>query len=427
MEELARAHDPAYLAALEAFCAEGGGDIDADTYARPDSWTAARPSRRRRPGRPRRARAARRGCRLRAGPAAGPPRHRRARHGFLSRQQRRGRRRVAHGTRGAGAHRRLGRASRERHPGDLLGRPRRALRLDASAPPLSRNGASRRGRRARRSRPARSTSRCHRARPATWCGRRSTRRPARRSRSSGPTGCSSRAASTPIGPTRSATCGSRAGTSPSWPAWCASSHPGPDGSRSSSKAGTTRAALESSVVATLGALLGGRVRSSAPTDGGPGLSQLSADRSTRRRAIDRRSGRLLSRPLAVHEDRAVRVGGAVLADRADQHADELAVATAADHQQLGALGGLDEDRGRMAADQPGVQLQPRVFRQHLGDGGVERLLHVRLGIEVVGDRHRPARSSTATPMSSRSRGCSPSGRPGGPPTRGHRARRRSRR
>ncbi len=42
MGELARAHDPAYLAALEAFCAEGGGDIDADTYARPDSWTAAR-------------------------------------------------------------------------------------------------------------------------------------------------------------------------------------------------------------------------------------------------------------------------------------------------------------------------------------------------------------------------------------------------
>ena len=42
VDELARVHDPAYLAALEALCAEGGGDIDADTYARPDSWTAAR-------------------------------------------------------------------------------------------------------------------------------------------------------------------------------------------------------------------------------------------------------------------------------------------------------------------------------------------------------------------------------------------------
>jgi acetoin utilization deacetylase AcuC-like enzyme len=42
MDDLARVHDPAYLAALEAFSAEGGGDIDADTYVRPDSWTAAR-------------------------------------------------------------------------------------------------------------------------------------------------------------------------------------------------------------------------------------------------------------------------------------------------------------------------------------------------------------------------------------------------
>jgi acetoin utilization deacetylase AcuC-like enzyme len=41
-EELARVHDAAYLARLEAFCADGGGDVDADTYARADSWTAAR-------------------------------------------------------------------------------------------------------------------------------------------------------------------------------------------------------------------------------------------------------------------------------------------------------------------------------------------------------------------------------------------------
>jgi acetoin utilization deacetylase AcuC-like enzyme len=42
MEELARVHDPVYLSGLGSFCAQGGGDIDADTYARPDSWTAAR-------------------------------------------------------------------------------------------------------------------------------------------------------------------------------------------------------------------------------------------------------------------------------------------------------------------------------------------------------------------------------------------------
>jgi len=42
MDEMARAHDPAYLARLAEFCAAGGGDIDADTYARADSWDAAR-------------------------------------------------------------------------------------------------------------------------------------------------------------------------------------------------------------------------------------------------------------------------------------------------------------------------------------------------------------------------------------------------
>ncbi len=42
IEDLARVHDPTYLAALETFCHEGGGAIDADTYARPDSWRAAR-------------------------------------------------------------------------------------------------------------------------------------------------------------------------------------------------------------------------------------------------------------------------------------------------------------------------------------------------------------------------------------------------
>jgi acetoin utilization deacetylase AcuC-like enzyme len=40
-EDLARVHDPMYLSRLAAFCAAGGGDIDADTYARADSWHAA--------------------------------------------------------------------------------------------------------------------------------------------------------------------------------------------------------------------------------------------------------------------------------------------------------------------------------------------------------------------------------------------------
>ena len=86
LEDIARVHDPAYLAALEAFCKEGGGAVDADTYARPDSWRAARRAAgaglaalaeleqtRRRGG-------------LRAGTAPGTPRHDGSGHGLLPAQ-----------------------------------------------------------------------------------------------------------------------------------------------------------------------------------------------------------------------------------------------------------------------------------------------------------------------------------------------------
>jgi acetoin utilization deacetylase AcuC-like enzyme len=42
LDALTRVHPPPYLVALEEFCAGGGGNIDADTYARADSWVAAR-------------------------------------------------------------------------------------------------------------------------------------------------------------------------------------------------------------------------------------------------------------------------------------------------------------------------------------------------------------------------------------------------
>ncbi len=42
MEDLVRVHAPGYLADLERFCRRGGGDLDPDTYARADSWHAAR-------------------------------------------------------------------------------------------------------------------------------------------------------------------------------------------------------------------------------------------------------------------------------------------------------------------------------------------------------------------------------------------------
>jgi acetoin utilization deacetylase AcuC-like enzyme len=40
--QLARVHSSEYLEELERFCATGGGPLDADTYATPESWDAAR-------------------------------------------------------------------------------------------------------------------------------------------------------------------------------------------------------------------------------------------------------------------------------------------------------------------------------------------------------------------------------------------------
>ncbi len=41
LEEVAVVHDPAFVNALERFCAQGGGQIDGDTRAGRDSWRAA--------------------------------------------------------------------------------------------------------------------------------------------------------------------------------------------------------------------------------------------------------------------------------------------------------------------------------------------------------------------------------------------------
>ena len=41
VEELARVHEASYLSEVQAFCAQGGGKIDPDTYAGSDSWLTA--------------------------------------------------------------------------------------------------------------------------------------------------------------------------------------------------------------------------------------------------------------------------------------------------------------------------------------------------------------------------------------------------
>ena len=42
LEALTRVHTTKYLDELDIFCLQGGGDIDPDTYAREDSFAAAR-------------------------------------------------------------------------------------------------------------------------------------------------------------------------------------------------------------------------------------------------------------------------------------------------------------------------------------------------------------------------------------------------
>ena len=81
-EELARVHDRGYLDELGAYCYEGGGELDQDTYATHSSW--ASPARRRqRPCRHRRASTTRRRGGLRRDEAARTPRVARPRHGLL--------------------------------------------------------------------------------------------------------------------------------------------------------------------------------------------------------------------------------------------------------------------------------------------------------------------------------------------------------
>ena len=71
----------------------------------------------------------------------------------------------------------------------------------------------------------------------------------------------------------------------------------------------------------------------------------------------------------------MRVGDAVLADRADEHADELAVTPAAHDEEIGALRGLDEGRCRMAADRA-RSTELRVIGPEAGNCGVEHRAHV---------------------------------------------------
>ncbi len=85
-----------------------------------------------------------------------------------------------------------------------------------------------------------------------------------------------------------------------------------------------------------------------------------------------------------HEDGAVRVGDAVLADRAEEHAGELAMAAAADDEEVRAYGCLDEDLDRVTLGDRGVDLDAGVPGVQLGDGVVEHLGRFGGRIEAFG-------------------------------------------
>ena len=136
----------------------------------------------------------------------------------------------------------------------------------------------------------------------------------------------------------------------------------------------------------------------APTSGGPGLSQLRTDRTTRlacaRRLTQQRpSGRRPTRAhgrgsAAVDQHRAPPVGGAVLACRAEQHPDDRrgrlpTTRSSAPFDASTKIGAGCPLTTRASMRRPGCSAH---LRQRL----LQRRGDVGLGIEVVGQRDRPA-------------------------------------
>ena len=182
---------------------------DTMTLVGPGTWEAARAAVDVRPdgGRPGRRR---RAGGVRAVPAAGSPRDAgRVRRLVLPQQRRGGRRGAARRRARAGRGGRRRRPPRQRHPGDLLGAARRALRVAARRP------GRRAGSRTSSATPPRPGSRPGPARPATSrCPRAPATRPGSRPSPTSPAGWrprgaprwSSRSASTPPPTTRRARC-----------------------------------------------------------------------------------------------------------------------------------------------------------------------------------------------------------------------------
>ena len=287
--ELGRVHTGPHLDYLRRFSTEGGGSLDADTYATPASWEIA-------------TRAAGAGLvamdELRHGRAelgfvvARPPGH----HALADRSMGfclinnvavAAAELVAAGR--EGAHRRLGRPPRKRHRGPVLGRARRPVRVDPSVAllPGHRPGLGRGGTRGPRRHPQRPPApRGHRRRGAAGLRSSWSHRPWPGSHRHG---YWYRPDSTPTE------------TTP-WPTWPSPSGDFAELARTVAgyapargrlllflEGGYELEALRTSVAATLGALVGAAEPTETPSSGGPGMEQVDVVLSRRREGLDRRS------------------------------------------------------------------------------------------------------------------------------------------
>src|SRR3712207_2347574 len=88
---------------------------------------------------------------------------------------------------------------------------------------------------------------------------------------------------------------------------------------------------------------------------------------------------------AHHDNRTLCVGDEVLADGAEQHPGEAAVAPGADDHQVGTLGALDQHLGRVALLDRGSHVDLRCPLLQLGDQPVEHpeCLELRLALVVL--------------------------------------------
>ena len=78
----------------------------------------------------------------------------------------------------------------------------------------------------------------------------------------------------------------------------------------------------------------------------------------------------------------MRMGDAVLADRAQEKADQLSVSSLGDHEQSGTIGCRFQDGRRVAFYDPTVDREIRVLGALVLDQMVEHLLGAHVRVEI---------------------------------------------